>query len=89
MSGPAVNRQPGFRRGTRRAKQGREDQTRWLAGWLAAGSGCWLARPGRLADWCWPAGTVAGWLLISFLTGWLARWLAGSLDLAGSVAVRH
>ena len=58
MLGPAVNRQPGFRRGTRRAKQGREDQPRWLAGWLAgwlpaclpawlaAGSGRRLARPG-------------------------------------------
>ena len=41
MLGPAVNRQPGFRRETRRAKQRREDQPRWLAGWLA---GCLLAR---------------------------------------------
>ena len=99
MLGPAVNRQPGFRRGTRRAKQRREDQPRWLAGWLAgwlpaclpvwlaAGSERRLARPGRLADRCWPAGRLAGWLLVSFLTGWLTGWLAGSLDLAGSVAV--
>ena len=39
MLGAAVNRQPGFRRGTRRAKQHREEQLRWLAGWLAS---CWL-----------------------------------------------
>ena len=68
MLGPAVNRQPGFRRGTRRAKQRREDQPgfepRWLAGWLAAwpaaGSDRRLARPGRLADRCWPAVRLAG-----------------------------
>ena len=53
MLRPAVNRQPGFRRGTRRARQRREKHFRWLAGWLAAG---WLAAPA--AD-----GWLAGWLL--------------------------
>ena len=55
MLGPAVIRQPGFRRGTRRAKQRRENNpVGWLAGclagWLATG---WLAgyMPGCLADW--------------------------------------
>ena len=54
MLGPAVNRQPGFRRGTRRAKQRREDQPRWLAGWLAGClAGCWL---GPSAGSAWAAG---------------------------------
>ena len=43
MLGPAVHRQPGFRRGTRRAKQRREEQLRWLAGWLAGWLANWLA----------------------------------------------
>ena len=34
MLGPALNRQPGFRRGTRRAKQRREEQPCRVAGWL-------------------------------------------------------
>ena len=54
MVGPAVNRQPGFRRGTRRAKQRREDQPRWLAGWLPG----WLLA--RAVGWLglrgWPTG---------------------------------
>ena len=41
MLGPAVNRQPGFRRGTRRAKQRREEQPCCrLAGWLRAAASC-------------------------------------------------
>ena len=40
MLGPVVNRQPGFRRRTRRAKQHGEEQPRWLGGWLTG----WLAR---------------------------------------------
>ena len=56
MLEPAVNRQPGFRRGTRRAKQRREEKLRWLASWLAV-----LARAGCL-------GLLAAWLV---LAGWL------------------
>ena len=87
MLRPAVNRQPGFRRGTRRAKQRREEQPRWLASWLAS---CWLglavsgwlglARDAWLPGWCW----LAGWL-----AAWLAAWLARHvwLRVAGLLAV--
>ena len=91
MLGPAVNRQPDFRRGTPRAKQHREEQPCWLAGWLAG----WLPRAGRLglarAGPSWlklaGAGRAAGWLAgclpaASRLAGWLTGWLTGSLSLA-------
>ena len=77
MLGPAVNRQPGFRRGTRRAKQRREEQPCWLAGWLARAGWLGLARAG----WLPRAGWVAGWLAAGQLP---PGWLADSLDLAGS-----
>ena len=47
MLGPAVNRQPGFRRGTRRAKQRRKEQPYWLAACRAG----WLVQAGLLAGW--------------------------------------
>ena len=61
MLGPAVNRQPGFRRGTRRAKQRRKEQPCWLAGWLPA----------------WPAGCMAGWLAGRLAAWRAARLLGG------------
>ena len=69
MLGPAVNRQPGFRRETRRAKQRRKEEPCWLAGWLAG----WLAvcLPGRLAA-------------SPLLAGWLTSSLTVSVNLAGS-----
>ena len=70
MLGPAVNRQPGLRRGTRRAKQLREEQPCWLAGWL----GGWLAGWLGLAGWCmtgWEASWLPGWLAAALLAGWL------------------
>ena len=71
MLGPAVNRQPGFRRGTRRAKQRREEQPAWLAGWLGLACSGWLGLPRCLAQ----AG-MARWLLAGgSLDGWLAVWL--------------
>ena len=72
MLGPAVNRQPGFRRGTRRAKQRREEQPGWLAGWLGLADSGWLGLAGYLAQ----AGLLTGWLLAGCpLAGWLT--LAG------------
>ena len=77
MLRPAVNRQPGFRRETRRARQRREKHPRWLAGWpccwlagslLAAWLAVWLAAPA--ADG-WPA----GWLLAAWPPDWLAAGL--------------
>ena len=60
MLGPAVNRQPGFRRGTRRAKQRHEEQPCWLAGrlagWLARAVSGWLAGSGWLVGAGWVAG---------------------------------
>ena len=66
MLGLAVNHQPGFRRGTRRAKQRHEEQPcwlaacllAWLAGWLARAVSGWLAGWLGLAGWC----RLGGWL---------------------------
>ena len=76
MLGPAANRQPGFRRRTRRAEQRREKQTlltSWLCWWLAGWLPCWLAAPLLTCCSCWLAGKLAccdGWLTV-----WLANWL--------------
>ena len=85
MLGPAVNRQPGFRRGTRRAKQRCEEQP--PVGWLAD---CvlWLAAdfPGQLAGCplaaAWPPARLAGFAVSVCLSGW-PGWLASGLALAG------
>ena len=90
MLGPAINRQPGFRRGLVEQSNAKKiNPVGWLAGclpgWLLARAVGWFG----LGGWLWRAGRLAGCLLISFLTGWLTGWLADSLHLAGSVAVRH
>ena len=61
MLGPAVNRQPGFCRGTRRAKQRREEHP----------VGC---LPGSAAGWL-AAGWLAGWLAAAAADPWRAGWL--------------
>ena len=80
MLGSAVNRQPGFRRGARRAKQRREEQpccckltaaATWLPTCLVSWLAAQLAAAGDL-----PADS-AGWLLDLCLSGspdWLAGW---------------
>ena len=65
MLGPAVNRQPGFRRETRRAKQRREEQPcccklTAAATWLPTSLVSWLAA--RLAAAGNLAADSAGWL---------------------------
>ena len=75
MLGPAANRQPGFRRRTRRAEQRREKQTlltSWLCLWLAS----WLLVL-LVAGWLAGAVWLANWLLLS--PEWLAAAAAGSL----------
>ena len=94
MLGPAVNRQPGFRRGTRRAKQRFEEQCL-----LQTGRCCNLAAdlPDQLAGHrfaavcrpCCRLGSLAARSLSVFLSGspgWLAALLARSrwLALAGA-----
>ena len=66
MLEPAVNRQPGFRLGTRRAKQRRKEQPGWLPCWLAWAGWLVLAR----ADWLAP-GWIAGWMAAALRPGWL------------------
>ena len=93
MLEPAVNRQPGFRRGTRRAKQRRKEQPCWLAGWLPGRLAAWLA--GRLPGWLAARlpGCLAGWLCragLDWLLGWrrLGYWLAGCWPAASWLAGR-
>ena len=64
MLRPAVNRQPGFRRGL--VEQGNAEKNT-LVGWPALLAG-WLAR-------CWLADWLAGWLAAPGADGWLAGWL--------------
>ena len=88
MLGPAVNRQPGFRRGlVEQSNAEKNIPVDWLAGsaadWLAAG---WLVA--AAAD-----GWLAGWLLAAWLPGWLAAgtcccWLADCAATAGWLADR-
>ena len=100
MLGPAVNRQPGFRRRTRRAKQTPRRTTllagclpACLPGWLA-GSGClgWLAGWLGLAGWCRLGGWLAdSWTAVSRLAGdadWLTGTPAGSIWLAWAGSLR-
>ena len=78
MLGPAVNRQPGFRRGlVEQSNAEKNNPVDWRAG--LARAGC-FGLPGCLADagWCWQAaGPLPGWL-----TGWLPGSLARSTWLA-------
>ena len=89
MLGPAANRQPGFRRKTRRAEQRREKQTLLTAGWLWCCLAGWLLVLLLLAGWL-AAGWVAGWLagLLTAAVGWLwcCFWLAASLSAAALAA---
>ena len=71
MLRPAVNRQPGFRRGlVEQSNAEKNNPIGWLAGWLALGSG-WLSRTAWLV--------LAGWLAAGRLPSWLTGWLPGSL----------
>ena len=87
MLGPAVNRQPDFRRGfVRQSNAEKNNSVGGLAGWLLARANClgWVGLAGWLASWLavWQAGWQNGCLLASCLADCLADWLAGSL-LAG------
>ena len=71
MLGPAVNRQPGFRRGlVEQSNAAKDNPDCWLAGWLVG----WLA--GWLTEWL--AGLVVGWLT-GLLGACMAVWLTGRL----------
>ena len=69
MLRPAVNRQPGFRRGlVEQSNAEKNNPVGWLAGWLAAASG-WLSRPGWLTGWLPGSLACSTWLAPA---GWLA-----------------
>ena len=89
MLGPAVNRQPGFRRGL--VEQSNAARNNPAVGWLAE---CLLLQAAEAAvcsqaaaDGCifvWPTGLLTGWFLPGYLPvrlalagpGWLWLWLA-------------
>ena len=89
MLRPAVNRQPGFRRGTRRASNAEKNT---LIGWLAGSAAGWLAAC-CLAGWL-AAAAADGWLtgcgclvgLLLLLAGWLNGCLLLLADLLDAVA---
>ena len=84
MLGPAVNRQPGFRRGlVEQSNAAKNNPAGWLAGsgWLAPTGSGWLMQAGLLAGWLLAGRLQAGWLA-DWLAGWVAR--SGLLGLTGS-----
>ena len=83
MLGPAVNRQPGFRRGlVEQSNATKNNPAGWLPAWLPAWPAGWLAGSGCLgwlagSGWLVGAGSVAAWLtgcLAGLLVGWLTSW---------------
>ena len=79
MLGPAVNRQPGFRRGTRRAKQRSEEHCLLQSGCCNLVADFHDQLAGNLTRFCLISS--AGCLISVCLSAWLAglaRWVAGA-----------